>query len=170
MKCNVILVLFLLFSSHVNPDTLSDFDRNKMNELMKQRGQQFGSYANSIETKTGIFGNKTKKDLLRSNEILIEIVRLDNKLMNYFNRKLDYKTYETVNYNFDKQDYEAKQKILLLANEKLEQSNSVLKQNLETTLLSKKRSVYLNYLLAIVCIAVISYHNLKKKKIKAGST
>ena len=76
-------------------------EKKKLYDLLEQRKQRFNSYSSSIEKRSGIFGNKTKKDIQQSNEILREIVRTDNDIINVLNRAVDFKTYEKVNLNYN---------------------------------------------------------------------
>ncbi|MBK5285536.1 MAG: hypothetical protein JJE25_09025 [Bacteroidia bacterium] len=76
-------------------------DRQELQNLLNERKQKFDSYTNSLEKRSGIFGGKTKNDVLRSNEVLSEIVRTDNRIINTLNRVADFKTFEKVNMNYD---------------------------------------------------------------------
>ena len=69
--------------------------------LLEERKQKFDSYSVSLEKNSGIFGNKTKKDNRRSNEVLIEIVKTDNRIISALNRVADFKDFEKVNLTYD---------------------------------------------------------------------
>src|SRR5690349_11108044 len=69
-------------------------DRMNLQNLLAQRAKHFSAYTSSIQKRSGIFGNKTRRDLERSNEVLIAIVTLDNDIMDALNRSLSYKTFE----------------------------------------------------------------------------
>ena len=143
---------FIVFFSYAFAQSPKDSDREKMNELLKQRQEQFGSYSESIEKRSGIFGNKTKRDIKNSNEILTDIVRLDNKIMELLNRKLDYRTFETTSYDYDKKDCETKFKNVMQANEKLEKRLKEQEGQNKSFTLSYKWSKVFNYLLAALAL------------------
>lgn len=151
------IVAFIIFFNQAFSQSQKDSDREKMNELLKQRQEQFGSYSESIEKHSGIFGNKTKRDIKYSNEILTDIVRLDNKIMELLNRKLDYRTFETTSYSFDKKEYETKFQNIMQANEKLEKRLKEQGEQNKSFALSYKWSKVLNYLLA----ALVLYFGFK---------
>src|SRR5436190_17274910 len=63
-------------------------------ELVKERGKIFDSYSASLEKKSGFFGNRTKNDIRESQDLLMEVVRMDNKIMNMLNRRLGFRNFE----------------------------------------------------------------------------
>jgi hypothetical protein len=66
--------------------------RKKINLLLQERTQKFGQYNVSLTEHTGIFGLQTKKDIRRSNEILMNIVSTDNEIFRQLKILLDYRT------------------------------------------------------------------------------
>ncbi len=159
------IVAFIVFFNHTFGQSPKDSDREKMNELLKQRQEQFGSYSESIDKHSGIFGNKTKRDIKNSNEILTDIVRLDNKIMELLNRKLDYRTFETTSYDFDKKEYETKFQNIMQANEKLEKRLNEQEGQNKSFMLSYKWSKVFNFILA----ALVLYFAFKLYRSKQAS-
>ena len=110
-------------------------DRMNLQNLLAERARNFSAYTNSIQKRSGIFGNKTKADILKSNEVLLDIVTLDNDIMDALNRALSYKTFEKTTDNYTKSDCELKlrqsmqvtdtlMKQLTVAEDKLKHGNS----------------------------------------------
>ncbi len=99
------IVLFLLvliqLSIHAIAQEDKDMDRKELKELLDNRKAKFDSYSLSLEKHSGIFGNKTKNDVKKSNEVLIEIVKTDNRIISTLYRVVDFRTYEKVNMNYD---------------------------------------------------------------------
>lgn len=98
----IILLIFLLFVALLQSFAEgSSGDRKELQGLLEERNQKFGTYTNSLTKHSGFFGNKTKKDILHSNEILIEIVRTDNRIISVLNRVVDFRNFEKTNMNYD---------------------------------------------------------------------
>lgn len=76
-------------------------DREELHKLLQERKKKFDSYSESLKKRSGIFGGKTKTDMQRSNNVLIDIIESDNKIISVLNRVVDFKTYEKVNMNYD---------------------------------------------------------------------
>jgi len=103
MKKLVILV-FLGLSGYTFAGSSVQTDRKELQELLNERKEKFDSFAVAAEKRSGFFGNKTKGDMKRSNEVLIEIVRTDNKIIRSLNRVVDFRNYEKVTMNYDLRD------------------------------------------------------------------
>jgi hypothetical protein len=103
LKISPVIYIFVFISapcfSQPQPDLI---EKVHLKELLDQRKERFSDYFNSIEKKSGIFGNKTKKDLTRSNDVLRDIVRTDNEIISVLNRALDYKSFEKTGFNYEK--------------------------------------------------------------------
>ncbi|WP_199561001.1 hypothetical protein [Mucilaginibacter hurinus] len=81
--------------AQVNADSVAyEHQRAKINSLLALRKQKFGQYDVSLTKKTGIFGWQTKKDIRRSNEILMDIVQADNNIFKELKILLDYRTFQ----------------------------------------------------------------------------
>ncbi len=93
----LILFLSILFVGSTaiaqQTDSLAyQLQRKKVNDLLAKRSITFNQYFQSLELHTGIFGFQTKKDIRRSNEILMEIVKTDNVVFKELKILLDYQT------------------------------------------------------------------------------
>jgi hypothetical protein len=99
MKKILLLVLFSFFLAdtyaQVSTDSLAyQAQRKKINDMLGQRKVKFGQYDQSLNEHTGIFGLQTKKDIRRSNDILMDIVKTDDDIFGQLKILLDYKTFE----------------------------------------------------------------------------
>lgn len=81
--------------AQVNADSLAyELQRKKINSMLDERRQKFGQYDQSLQMHTGIFGFQTKKDIRRSNDILMDIVQTDNEIFKQTKVLLDYRTFQ----------------------------------------------------------------------------
>jgi hypothetical protein len=99
MKKNLLFTLSLFFAAstfaQTNTDSLAyQLQRKKINSMLDMRHQKFGEYDQSLARHTGIFGFQTKKDIRRSNDILMDIVKTDNDIFQQLKILLDYRTFQ----------------------------------------------------------------------------
>src|SRR5437879_5326850 len=106
MKWLVVIVAFLSLTT-----SAENFlqDRQDLQRLLADRAARFSVYTESLKKRSGFFGNKTKHDMEKSNEVLIKIVNTDNKIIDALNRILSYKTFEKTNTSYESQ--QSKQKV-----------------------------------------------------------
>lgn len=92
---SILLLLTIDCFSYQNRDSLAyELQRNKINSMLSARSQKFGLYTESLNSKTGIFGLKTKKDMQKSIDILKDIIQTDNAILKETKVLLDYKNFE----------------------------------------------------------------------------
>jgi hypothetical protein len=99
MKRFIVFILFVLATAEAfaqsNSDSLAyQLQRAKINAMLAQRAQQFGQYDQSLTMHTGIFGLQTKKDIRRSNDILMDIVKKDDDIYKQIKILLDFRTFQ----------------------------------------------------------------------------
>ncbi len=99
MKNIILLTIACLLLTSTYAQTQSDslayqLQRKKINSMLAVRAQKFGRYDESLDKHTGIFGLQTKKDIRRSNEILMDIVKTDNEIYRQLKILLDYRTFQ----------------------------------------------------------------------------
>jgi hypothetical protein len=143
-----------------------EIQRLKINGLLAERSAKFGQYDESLNTKTGIFGFQTKRDIRNSNEILRLIALNDNDIFKELKILLDYKDLQveevktTVNTNSESiQNYRRSIKNLQDQNENL--TNSANKAE------NSRDLAYLFTALFLIGCAVLAYFlNLKNKQLK----
>lgn len=100
MKKLATLLLFCLAVSGLFAQATGDSiayqqQRRKINEMLAARTQKFGQYDASLKMHTGIFGLQTKKDIRRSNAILMNIVKTDDDIYQQLKILFDLKTFQT---------------------------------------------------------------------------
>ena len=77
----------------------------ELQKLLKERKDRFEAYATSADQRSGIFGNKTKKDLEKSREILFQIVKTDNTIFNELTRVISKRGMAKADYSYDEMAY-----------------------------------------------------------------
>ncbi|MCC8426970.1 hypothetical protein [Mucilaginibacter sp. UR6-11] len=87
--------LFAGAFAQVNSDSAAyQQQRTKINSMLAIRSQKFGQYDKSLSEHTGIFGFQTKKDIRRSNDILMDIVKTDNEIYKQLKILLEYRAFQ----------------------------------------------------------------------------
>jgi len=99
MKKLFLLTLLCLLSVCVFAQAGSDslayqLQRKKINSMLADRTAKFGQYSQSLSMHTGIFGLQTKKDIRRSNDILMDIVKTDDDIYKQLKILLDYRAFQ----------------------------------------------------------------------------
>jgi hypothetical protein len=95
-----VLLLISIFITHtlfaqINADSLAyELQRKKINSMLDERRQKFSQYDQSLQMHTGIFGLQTKKDIRRSNDILMSIVQNDDAIFKQTKVLLDYRIFQ----------------------------------------------------------------------------
>lgn len=83
------------FAQKGNNDSLAyQIQRAKINQMLDVRKQKFGQYDQSLSQHTGIFGLQTKKDIRRSNDILMDIVKTDDAIFRELKILMDYRIFQ----------------------------------------------------------------------------
>jgi len=99
-----LLILFFLFTAQLKAqDSLGNI--TELQKLLKDRKDRFEAYATSADQHSGIFGIKTKKDLEKSREILLEIVKTDNNILLELNRAISHRGIAKADYSIDEAGY-----------------------------------------------------------------
>ena len=93
--CILCLLPVLVFAQKSNSDSLAyQLQRTKINQMLENRRQKFGQYDQSLKMHTGIFGLQTKKDIRRSNDILMDIVKTDDDIFRELKILMDYRVFQ----------------------------------------------------------------------------
>ena len=119
-----ITIVFLLFFTHSFSET-PDPEKKEFMALVKNRTEMFDGYTASLAKKSGFFGNRTKNDISDSQDKLMEIVQLDNKIMNMLNRRLGFRKFEKQSMSDDILTVQQKLINLNIVNDTLTQKISV---------------------------------------------
>jgi LPXTG-motif cell wall-anchored protein len=99
MKTIILFCLLFILSAGAfaqpNSDSLAyQQQRKKINAMLAARAQKFGQYSESLDMHSGIFGLQTKKDIRRSNDILMDIVKTDDSIYKELKILLEYRTFQ----------------------------------------------------------------------------
>ena len=116
-----ILILAFLF---VMPIVL--FGQAKLDKMLSEREKMHREWRNSESKKSGIFGNRTKKDMIETNEWMARIIDKDNQIMEELKMLSEIEkteiTYEKNDYKFISQKQEREIAILKRALEEKEET------------------------------------------------
>ena len=157
MKKTLLLILLSFFLANAFAQANSDSmayqgQRKKINDMLTVRKQKFGQYDQSLGQHTGIFGLQTKKDIRRSNDILMDIVKTDNDIYAQLKILLDYRAFQqTQTLDHSKQTEQNNLGFMNTIN-KLEAVNNKLKQQLEDAE-KRKKTAARNFILIVVLMA-----------------
>ena len=91
----IITLLLLLFP-------LAVIGQERLNKLVSERQQLHEQWQQSEQQKSGIFGNRTKKDMIATNEWMARIIQKDNQIMQELEML---KKIETTEISYEKDDY-----------------------------------------------------------------
>jgi hypothetical protein len=125
LKRYLLIVLFLA------PFTL--FAQAKLDKLVSERTNMHAAWKVSESKKTGIFGNRTKKDMIETNEWMERIIQKDNQIMEELKMLSEIQkteiTYEKNDYKFISQKQE--KEIAMLKRTLAEKEGIVIEQKSE---------------------------------------
>ena len=160
-----IIINFSIFKVIAQDTSTYEIQRAKINALLAERSAKFGQYDVSLNTKTGIFGFQTKKDIRNSNEILRQIAINDNEIFTQLKVLMDYKDLQveqvrsTANTNSESiQNYRKTIKELQDQNQKL--------TNRQDKVENSRDFAYLLMAVFAIGCAVLAYQfRLKTKKL-----
>ena len=74
----MVTLIFTLWMAFWQPDST---ESAKLQKLIGERDQLHAQWKSSESRKTGLFGNRTKKDMVETNEWLERILAKDNQIM-----------------------------------------------------------------------------------------
>lgn len=170
MKKTVLLALlcflFAVAKAQPNADSLAyELQRKKINDMLAQRDQKFGQYDVSLSQHTGIFGLQTKKDIRRSNEILMDIVHTDNELYKQIKILLDHRTFQqTEAVDKSKESEKAALGLMYTVNRQRDQIDKLKKEADEQAQQQKNSSRNYIIIIALLALALIGLLTRKLKR------
>jgi hypothetical protein len=94
---NLIVLLFTFFQT-------PQLDGAKLERMVQERDQLQAEWKVSESKKSGVFGNRTKKDMIETNEWLERILAKDNQIMNELRMT---GSIETTTISQEKDDYKS---------------------------------------------------------------
>ncbi|ERM82494.1 hypothetical protein P872_17875 [Rhodonellum psychrophilum GCM71 = DSM 17998] len=99
-----LILVFMLFSP------LCLFAQAKLDKMVNERNSLHQQWRTSENKKTGIFGNRTKKDMVETNDWMERIIQKDNQIMDELKLMSEIEkteiTYEKNDYKFISQKQE----------------------------------------------------------------
>jgi hypothetical protein len=160
-----LLILFFTFTAQLKAqDSLGNI--TELQKLLKERKDRFEAYANSADERSGIFGNKTKKDLEKSREILLQIVKTDNNILLELDRAISHRGMAKADYSVDEASYKQTIDRLTQASDTLnsqliaaKESNATIQKKLST----QQWMIYLSIAIIVVLFFVIIQSKRKQK-------
>ena len=165
--CLLCLLYTYSFAQTVNTDSAAyQLQRAKINQMLDVRRQKFGQYDESLKQHTGIFGLQTKKDIRRSNDILMDIVKTDDDLFREIKVLMDYrvsqqeqvqtKSTETENYNLG----------FMNTINRLRKQIDLLKQEAQKEKEHQAHLVRIFMIIFVLMLGSILYLLVKKRRVK----
>ncbi|WP_200974634.1 Clp protease ClpB [Echinicola sp. 20G] len=145
----IVLLMFPLIS----------FAQEKLEKLVKERQSLHQRWKSSESQKSGIFGNRTKKDMIETNDWMERIILKDNQIMDELEML---KNIETTEIKYEKDDYK-------FIAQKQEQDIGKLKRALLdkdeeiSAIKNSKRTYEWTTLIFFVCTGVLGYLFYKLK-------
>ncbi|HSJ67848.1 MAG TPA: hypothetical protein VK921_09240 [Anditalea sp.] len=91
------LIIFILLLS-----PMMGFTQEKLNRLVQERQSLHQQWRQSESKKSGIFGNRTKKDMIETNNWMERIIQKDNQIMDELTFMRER---EVVEVSYEKDDY-----------------------------------------------------------------
>lgn len=131
-----------------NYDSLAyERQREKINNMLDQRSGKFGQYTESLNKRTGIFGLKTKKDMQKSIDILLDIALTDNAILKETKVLLDYKNFQQDRVINQSKETDEKNLSYMRTINKLQNQNENLQKEIEV--LNKSKSSDILYIIGL---------------------
>jgi len=135
--------------------------------MLANRSRKFGQYDQSLSRHTGIFGLQTKKDIRRSNDILMDIVKTDNNIYRELKILLDYRTFQQNQVQDQSKETEKTADETMYTISRLQdQLTNIKKQNEENIKLRDKASLNFKiivFILVVVILLVLSKQIRRKE-------
>lgn len=171
MKIFIFLSLFYLITDGAFGEVKSDsgayqLQRKKINSMLAQRKQKFGRYDESLNMHTGIFGFQTKKDIRRSNDILMDIVKTDDNIYKELKILLDFRAFQQTQVQTQSKDAEESNIGFMVTINKLRAQSDQLKADMTRQQHQHDRIKQLFVIIVILMLASILYLLTRKNKLK----
>jgi len=160
--CLFITAPFTAVFAIPNDSLAYQMQRTRINNMLEQRSEKFSQYTKSLDEHTGIFGWQTKKDIKRSGEILMDIVRTDNDIFKELKVLFDYKNFQQT--QVQQQSHESESQItgyMLTINKLRQQNDALIKQQKQQEADFEGRQT--NMLIVIVLLLFTSVYLFTKR-------
>lgn len=162
------LVCSYTFAQTGNPDSLAyQLQRTKINHMLDLRRLKFSEYDQSLTRHTGIFGLQTKKDIRKSNEILMEIVKTDDDIFRELKILLDYRVFQQQQVQTKSTQTENVNLGYMTTINKLRQQIDQVKQEAQKEKEDRESLLRIYIILFVLMLGSILYLLMKKRTAKA---
>jgi hypothetical protein len=166
--CLLCLIYANSFAQKAGPDSLAyQLQRAKINHMLDLRRIKFSEYDQSLTRRTGIFGLQTKKDIRKSNEILMEIVKTDDDIFRELKVLLDYRVFQQQQVQSKSTQTENVNLGYMTTINKLRQQIDQLKQEAQKEKEHQESQMRIFILVAVLMLGSILYLLMKKRAVKA---
>ena len=163
----ILLAPYFQLFAQTNADSLAyELQRKKINNLLSIRKEKFGRYDVSLKQHTGIFGLQTKKDIRRSNKILMNIVETDDHIFKEIKILLDYRTFQQTQAQTESEEKDKDRLAYLNTINRLknQQANLIAKYSKQADMDKKTIRNYVMCICLLLGFCVIFLVMLSKKK------
>jgi hypothetical protein len=142
------------------------YEKEILHKLVQEREEKFGEYARAAAARSGFFGNKTKNDLRRQTETLVEIIKTDNRIIMQLNNFLDFKTFERTEHTYTQAEQDEKIKKLTALTDNLAKDLGQANRDNKNLRLRLRFSTLFNYLTGFGMLWVGIWYWRKRKQAK----
>lgn len=165
--CLFCLISIYSFAQKAGPDSLAyQLQRAKINHMLDLRRIKFSEYDQSLTRHTGIFGLQTKKDIRKSNEILMEIVKTDDNIFRELKVLLDYRVFQQEQVQTKSTQTENVNLGYMTTINKLRQQIDQLKQEAQQEKEHQENLMRILIIVAVLMLGSILYLLIKKRSVK----
>ncbi|RKR83279.1 hypothetical protein BDD43_3483 [Mucilaginibacter gracilis] len=157
--CLALALTFLVARAADTDSATYNLQRKKINMLLAERSAKFSQYSQSLNTKTGIFGWQTKKDIRRSGEILMDIAKTDEVIFREIKVLLDFKTFQTTQVIAKSNDSEDRSYNYMVTINKLRQQNEQLElqRAQEVNQYRQKQTIHVIIILLLILTSIFLF-------------
>jgi hypothetical protein len=132
-------------------------ERKKINEMLAKRTEKFGQYDASLSQHTGIFGLQTKKDIRRSNNILMDIAKTDDAIFKELKILLEYRAFEQTQVQSQSKDTQNSNIGFMVTINKLRDQNDKLKAEADKLIRQQEKISHRNTVVFILMLVLILF-------------
>jgi hypothetical protein len=166
--CLLCLLYTCVFAQKNSVDSMAyQLQRAKINQMLDVRREKFGQYEESLSKHTGIFGLQTKKDIRRSNDILMDIAKTDDDLFREIKILMDYRVFQQQQAQTHSTETENVNLGFMTTINKLRMQADQSKQELQNEKDHRVNQLRIFIIVFVLMLGSILYLILKKRAVKA---
>lgn len=134
--------------------------------MLAERTKKFGLYDESLTKHTGIFGFQTKKDIRKSNGILMDIVKTDNDIYKELKILLEFRTFQQKQVQTKSKEAESSNLGYMTTINTLRSQNEALRRRAEKEDIDHEKTRNTLVLVIIgICVAIIGWMLFRPRKL-----